>query len=371
MIERIEQAARLAADYLANNCSETGRFNYRINTNPDVAIRPAYNMVRHCGTIYAMAETERELPSPKLRKACEHAAAFLLNDGIAPLQNKPECLAVWSSPKLELNEDPVTAKLGASALGLLALLTIEKNKPGSTKPATLQGLAKFLVHMQQPEGGFYTAFIPSLRSPYSTTYSLYYPGETILALATMYEHDKNPIWLMSALRGLLYLTLISKQGQAMTADHWTLIAISKLLEVYEEPEENPQITKGYMLTHAIRIANYILSEIPASPKTNMPIGCFTWDGRTTPTATRLEGFIAIFRHLGDEHNELKKQLSVAINAGINFLLGAQVTKGLHRGGITRLHPEAPEDKHQTEIRIDYVQHALSVYLGYLQTLKNS
>ena len=63
----------------------------------------------------------------------------------------------------------------------------------------------------------------------------------------------------------------------------------------------------------------------------------------------------------------------AIDEGMQFLLRSQIQIGEHAGGIPRAIHTLPEDHPQfkksfnrraTEVRIDYVQHALSAMLQY-------
>ena len=66
---------------------------------------------------------------------------------------------------------------------------------------------------------------------------------------------------------------------------------------------------------------------------------------------------------------------VAINEGMQFLLRSQIRSGKFAGGIPRAIHTLPEDHPQltksfnrraAEIRIDYVQHALSAMLEFEQ-----
>ena len=105
----------------------------------------------------------------------------------------------------------------------------------------------------------------------------------------------------------------------------------------------------------------------------MRYGGFTVDGRTTPTAIRLEGLLAALDFLPADYSELRKQMIAAINEGLPFLLRSQIRSGEHAGGIPRAIQILPEEHPQfkksfnrraTEVRIDYVQHALSAMLEY-------
>jgi hypothetical protein len=62
-------------------------------------------------------------------------------------------------------------------------------------------------------------------------------------------------------------------------------------------------------------------------------------------------------------------VDAAIAPAIRFLLRSQVKEGRHRGAVPRAIarlPDAPDKFNQrvTEVRIDYVQHAVSAWLAY-------
>jgi len=87
--------------------------------------------------------------------------------------------------------------------------------------------------------------------------------------------------------------------------------------------------------------------------------------------------LAALSFLPDEYSNLRQQMVVAIDEGIQFLLRSQIRSGKYAGGIPRAIQVLPEDHPQftesfnhraTEVRIDYVQHALSAMLQYERIL---
>ena len=93
----------------------------------------------------------------------------------------------------------------------------------------------------------------------------------------------------------------------------------------------------------------------------------------TPCVTRLERLLAALYILPEEQEDLKNSIKLASKEGINFLLKSQVSGGKHNGGFPRSIFGSPayevvssnkRDSRSTEIRVDYVQHALSALLQY-------
>jgi hypothetical protein len=155
------------------------------------------------------------------------------------------------------------------------------------------------------------------------------------------------------------------------ADQWALLATAKLLPLYDrcrQPLPQKEIER-----HAIQICESILKSKPDYPKNALEYGCLTDDGRTTPTAIRMEGLLAALGFLPAENNNLCKRIIVTVDAGIRFLLRSQLRIGNYVGGIPRAIGRLPENhprfkksfnQRATEVRIDYVQHALSAMLQY-------
>jgi hypothetical protein len=87
-------------------------------------------------------------------------------------------------------------------------------------------------------------------------------------------------------------------------------------------------------------------------------GGFSPEGRTTLTATRLEGLTAVEFLFRDEP-EFHRRLQVSVSWGIRFLLNAQVKTGQYKGAIpASIHGSAGSDiaarfdLRSTEVRID-------------------
>lgn len=158
---QLNQAIHLAADYLLKICDDKGKFVYRINLNPKVKPKRKYNMLRHAGTMYALAMYEQKYPNAKTLDTLVRASQFLKKT-IAPVPNKAGLLAVWSKSQMTGSKIPLQAKLGGTGLGLVALLSLEQIKPGTTPIEYLRKLGQFLVFMQKNDGSFYSKYVPSL-----------------------------------------------------------------------------------------------------------------------------------------------------------------------------------------------------------------
>lgn len=357
-----------AAQYLVSRCDEDGKFLYRENFNPELKLKPKYNMLRHAGTIYALAMYEKEYPDEKTRDAIRRAVGFLRSKGLRPVPDFKEAVAVWSDPELTGSDNPLQAKLGGAGLAIVALISAERVVPRATTIKDCRALARFIVFMQKADGGFYSKYIPDRGGRDDSWVSLYYPGEAALGLLMLYEKDADKIWLRAAANALNYLATLRKGKAAVDADHWALIATGRLLPHLEKAKISA--SRKDILLHAGQICSSILNSKASYPPGIEEFGSFMDDGRTCPTAARLEGLLAALRYVpaGD-----RVPLAASIDESMPFLVRSQITKGPLTGAFPRAIRLLPEthkrynkkfNQRATEIRIDYVQHAMSAMLMY-------
>ncbi len=369
-IDDVRMAINRSANYLMKNTKADGMFEYRINLNPAIKVKEKYNILRHAGAMYAMSLYYQLHPDNNIRSAVKRAGKYLRDEAIGTLPGKENMLAVLSKPHDSQGHEPLQAKLGGTGLGLVALLSLENISPGSTPLADLRKLGQFLVSMQREDGSFSSKYIPSEGGVNDAWQSLYYPGEAILGLLMLYEKDPSAIWLDSASKALAYLARSRKNKTDVSADHWALLATEKMFSL--KNKEKLMATRELLIDHAVQICDAILKRQINEPERPEYDGGFSMDGRTTPAATCLEGLMAAGSFLPRDH-DMRKRIDSAAHRGIAFLLNAQIKEGPFAGAfpraVGRLNQNTPEAKEfnsrATEVRIDYVQHALSAMIQYL------
>ncbi|NNF43547.1 MAG: hypothetical protein HKO59_15450 [Phycisphaerales bacterium] len=361
----------LATGFLLRNCGSDGQFVYRINLDPESTVKPKYNMLRHAGALYALAEAVPRDPDPARCDAVRRAARFLVDVAVAEVPESGDLLAVWSPPGLTRSKRPLQAKLGGSGLGLLALTTLESAVPGSVPENVFAPLARFICFMQKEDGSFYSKYVPEQGGRRDRWTSLYYPGEAALGLVRLFERDGNSQWRDAAARALAYLARSRAGDESVPADHWALLATARLLEQTNGTDRS--VERGVLIAHAVQVCESILREQVWETDQPAFVGGFASDGRTTPTATRLEGMLAALTFLPDADPELALRLRSSIDSAMGFLLPAILTDGPHAGGVPRAVMRFADDdprnvrsfnRRATEVRIDYVQHALSAMMQY-------
>ncbi len=335
---RLDAAIRASGERLRALARPDGSFlyEYRVRDGEPIA---GYNIVRHAGAIYALAMFEHVAPDPRTREAITRTTKFLLG-AIRPLASPPETSAIYGmAAPGELAADAV---LGATGLGLVALIAADSLEPGAIPADTLRALGNFLVFMQNPDGSFHSTYTAE-SGPSNRFDSLYYPGEAILALAQLAAHDRDPRWHEGRVARDPVSRDVARERQRRAERQLGRRRDRRALAPGRARRRRPRL----LARHAAQIAAVNTSTQIADPKSAL-FGCYTDDGRTTPSSTHLEGLLAAAAILPHE------MLAPSIDAGIHFLLASQLSDGA-----------MPADQRRKRtVRIDYIQHALSAFIGY-------
>jgi hypothetical protein len=352
----LTEAMRDAALYLARACGHDGQFVYRRDLVTGRYASPGYNELRHAGAIYALADYQARWPTPEVAAAIGRATRYLWTFA-EPVKHEPGALAIWSAKNAD------EAKLGGAGLALVAVATLERTSAASaplTPADKVEGLLRFVDWMQRPDGSFYSKYRRGAGRDDSWT-SLYYPGEAALGV-TLAGGSR---WQTVAIDALMFLARSRRGAAKVPPDHWALIATGAVLR---NNPWLPKATRKELLDHARRIVDGMIDALPKHAADSPWFGSWGSDARTTPAATRLEGLIAALDYLdapGDDSRRARMRTRIA--DGIAFLLRARVADGDDRGAMprsARWQDPSPPSPRSAEIRIDYVQHALSAWIGW-------
>lgn len=369
--DSLHTAIDLAADYLVQACGPDGRFVYLAYRDPNMGPSDDYNMVRHAGAIYALGMHYQRRPADRVRDAMLRATRYLKETAVAPVPGREELLAIWRCPEEGEMQAPIHATLGGTGLGLIALASTEQAVPGTTSMEDLRRVGRFLAILQEEDGRFYHSYVPSLGGHSDYGQCLYYPGEAALGLLMLYRLDPNPLWLDTAAKALAYLARTRENDAEVPPDHWALLATAELLP---HIDRCTSITsRRQLLRHAAQVCRSILAYHARTLAPGCDPQCLTGDNRTCPTATRLEGMLAVYPMLLDEPEAFRGQVAAAVADGIAFLVRSQFTADPLKGGIPAVsspvpdgHPDCSEwyNAGTGEVRIDFVQHAASAMIQF-------
>jgi hypothetical protein len=371
--KNVARAIEAAASYLRRQALPSGQFVYAVNMNPQVRVPQEYSLLRHAGTVYALGMAHSVHPDDATLDVMFRAVSFMRECCLARVE-PGDMYGVWEPPHLALLAQkgrPPTFKLGGAGLALVAMSSLEALRPGSVPPTQLQGVARLGQFLQRKDGDFYGAYVPSERSKEPLTV-LYYPGEMMLGWLWLYKRMPSPQLIEAAVAGLSFLAKDRAAEGIAPPDHWALLATATLFEMARR--DGLSIPQDRLISHAIQICHRILEDGHRPPLLPAMEGTLVPRGGTTPNAVRMEGLIAALSFLPNDH-PIRPHIEAAVHRGIDFLLRAQVKGGEFDGGMPQAIMTLPEDgseevakfnREATEVRIDYVQHALSAFVQYLR-----
>lgn len=314
------------AAYLSHLVDQDGRFKYRFDAVSGT-VAEGYNVLRHCGAVWAMLEVSEHSKQKKdIVASGVRAVTYLLNEfmNFSP-DYRYACIAENNS-----------VKLGGNALAILAMLSVYRATGDQILKTLAESLGKYILKDWKADGDFvHKRYLVS--GKVSDFKSMYYTGEALLALLWLFEASGDEVWLEAAIRSEDMLA--SKDYGVAEQSHWMLYALD-LLGRHRWNEGHAR--------HAGKIAKHIL-DFPEYR---------SW-GRSTPTACRSEGLQAFIRLLdqGRCDSGLAALRSACMEA-IEVNLGEQLRFRLDTGAFIR----GGDDHRQNEVRIDYIQHNISAFL---------
>lgn len=356
--------------YFKRHQRSSGRLEYIINLDGTSSDNGIYNVVRHAGALYSLAAYIEYAGDRTFDDLWKKASDYMWNTNVLPVGDT-KTLAVWSVAGENFHEDSFAkAKIGATGLALVAWVIGERIGLVRYPRERIEQLGDFLLYMQEEDGQFYSSYHEKAGRVDLGKYQ-YYPSESALGLAFLYELDPQDKWLEGAIKAV---SLPAKNREKMAAnpiDHWDLIAIAKVFDMLVA-EGKDTSSYAYLLDYSRWLVDRLLEEYEGSAVK----GSFTNDYGTTPTATRIEGLTAILPYLEQESNRASATKK-AISEAVEFIRASQIKTGKLAGGIplstVKKDPEKSEEskfaidnfnKKASEIRIDYVQHAMSAVLGH-------
>jgi hypothetical protein len=116
----VESAMAEASGYLIRHLDTDGRFEYAIHLE-GLPAEEGYNVVRHAGAIYALAQYHELTADARTREPILRAAHYLLGRHVRPIAEQNGMSAVFSLPGEEGEGTNAQVKLGGCALGVIAL----------------------------------------------------------------------------------------------------------------------------------------------------------------------------------------------------------------------------------------------------------
>lgn len=356
--------ASAAADYLARSTRDDGTFRYEVRATT-MEESTDYNWVRHAGTVWFLARSARLTGSSLQRLAALRAMRALRSSAYQ------DCGTYACIGKGEGE-----AELGASALGLLAFLELDRgaSASGSDPSFTVETarLSAFLLAAQKPNGDFHHLF-DRTKGVFVDRYRMYYTGEAALALARFGAVNAGPPGEPATTASAKALDYISSESWRFpgnryytTEEHWTCQALEELWAKKPNEQALRFCLNWAEVIRAQRIREGEGPAIDVGASRVAPVMA----PRLTPVASRAEALIAILAVLRrtDRLPRERALLAEDVHASLSLLAKYQFGLSQSTFGLLRnpalLHGAFPTSRTLWDVRIDSVQHAGNAFLDY-------
>ena len=342
----------MATKYITKNISKTGKFVFR--NYPKASVQNninSYYEIRHADVLYSMYLAEKNTNDKKLRQKRILASKFMFNNNIQHYKGD-----MWISATPNLSN---SAKLGSAGLTLAAVSNLYRED--SSYLEKLNGLAKFIVYMQKPDGSFYHKVNLENNQIDKNSYFVYYPSMAALGLLCLNEVAPNQLWITASKKALLNLVMTGHNNRPdVTFDSWAIIAIRKLFESTNNTltQEEHDILRNYIE----QTTKFILKK-QITVKSDPLYGSIKGDTKLGSNALIFEGIASAY--YCTDNPKLQARIKTALHAGTKFLSKYQIKSGKYKGGIpSDVNWKKSNDTQLTQIRMDNVGHALSVWVMY-------
>jgi hypothetical protein len=317
-----------------------------------------YGWLRHAGTTYALLEAYEEFATPAFLATAERALGYLaahMHDDAA------------SHGKYVVDtHDEEQQKVGGAGLALLAFAKHAAVTGKRDRLETMRALARFIVKQQAQDGHFRSnADVEQETGKQLKREPVYYPGEAALALMRLYAFDPQPEYLETARRAANWIVqvrdaYVSEDDQEH--DHWMSYTYN---ELYRVTHDGAYLEHAFKIARAIQKKQHRASDAPRAPDW---AGTF-YEGQTTPASTRLEAYdadIALARFAGKPEDWLLGPAQEVASS----MLGQQYRpdNAYWLGNPARAVGGVRESLFVPDVRIDYVQHAMSAWLHLARIL---
>lgn len=362
--EDVKAAVREAASYLARAVDDDGRYRYLVDAVTNKTLG-GYNWPRHAGATYFLAQAAALLDDATIRHGCLRAAARM-RDAAMQSCGTHECVA-----------DDAEADVGSSALALLAFSEIVRTgADASYRRAALQ-LAEFLKSQQRPDGELMHLYDRANGKPVDVQ-MLYYTGEAALALARVHRITGDRYDLRAASRALARL---SGHGWSFfgsryyfSEEHWTCQAMADLWERAPDPAALAFCLRWHEYQRRLQ---HTAGESAFDADGAFGFGPFVTP-RVTPAASRGEAAGAALEVMKKdatagaydavEHARTVALLDDELRRAIAFVAAAQLRPGSRHlfARPDEVRGAFPGSAVDLQVRIDYVQHAGSMMIRWLQ-----
>jgi hypothetical protein len=368
----LREAALTGGRYLVAHLAENGRYVYESNLATGKSSDPKrprpYNLPRHAGTTYFLAELYRHTGEESLREPIErafrHFAELVAEGGCTGKTPKGAEFAC-----VHQKEDRF-AGLGSTALAVVALVEYRRATGDPRYDDLARRLTEWILYLQRPDGSFAHRYDVKARKKDEDSQLLYFSGEAALALVRMYEVHKEERYRDGGERAIDWLMDwydFFAGGFFFGEEHWTCIAAEAAWPAIKKDRYRDFCDDyaGFLRRQQIQADDYADSADLAGTYGVTPFVI----PNNTPVGSRTEAMISSYM-LGVYHDQASEPLRQQILLAMRYALGQQVRPDSNfawvdpRGPIGALTSASIDPR----VRIDYVQHICSAMIRTAEIL---
>jgi hypothetical protein len=357
--DNLRRAAVEGAEFLLRHQHPDGRFTYIYEVHSGVRRLDGYNVPRHSGATYYLAQVHNLHGMPEARAGALRALRYVRQQLIR--ECGPE--RIWCVAEGGI------ADVGSAALTVVAAAEALETGDDPVARDLVDNLSAFLRSLQREDGELMHEYDLRENRPIDVQH-MYYSGEAALALLTAHRMRGNPENLEAARRLMRHLAEESwsffGSRYYYGEEHWTCMAAN-------EAAGRMDVSSG--LDFCMRWANWNRTiqirpgETPWNVRGAYGVGPGLIVPRLTPVGSRSEAMVSTYllaKRMGVDPS-LPRQV---VEEGLASLLRWRLAPGPEhlladplgaRGGM----PGSPVD---LDVRNDFVQHGCSAMLRWADVL---
>lgn len=356
--ENLRAASLEAAGFLLRHQDADGSWTYVYDAARNGPVAEPYNLPRHAGTTYFVAQVDRLHGMPEAREAALRALRWI--ERLA-LRNCGAGLCIEWDGRVEV---------GSAALAVIAAAEVHAKEPDPLTHRLIAGLTAFLRAQQRADGELMHEYDLAAGRPIDVQH-MYYSGEAALALLRAHAALGDERDLAAARRLMAHLTgagwsfLGSRYYYG--EEHWTCIAAGEARGRADSDEALDFCTRWLEWNELLQ---YREGETPWNVEGGYGVGPLIVP-RLTMVGSRTEAFINTYRLLQHHGRDTSKARAI-VERGLGQLLRWRWAPGpthlmTSPFGASGGMPGSPVD---LTSRNDFVQHAGSAFIRWGEVLRS-
>ena len=354
-VEGLREAAQAATDWIVRNQNQRRGeylYDYKADGRPHDPRNEAYNDTRHAALTAVLYDAASRLNDPNALQAADLAVTWMTR--------RFETRHGWSA----LHRDQDLAKLGTSALMVVALAERRSITGDASRDEVMRALGRFIRALQRPDGSFQIVWYLDDDSPEKKGTEPFYPGEALWALTLLDKALPGEGWGEAAGRAADYISIKRDvQENYFQPDQWAAYGLAELGAVGLSRNEELYVRALVGRMHdALGDEVIDTSKLPRTVEGDTEIG-------PAVTATRVEGLAAVWR-LASTYAplaDLQSRTRPDVLCGAEYLIERQTRDASEGYSDPKAALGAWFNAGQT--RMDFQQHTLAAVLAALDVLE--